>query len=151
MWKNALGELTDSYNKTKHTSIGMAPADVRQKDERRIWEKVYNQPVVTSVRPYKFKVGDVVRLSAENRPFQREYDELWTREYFFVKDRFRVENINKYRIKDYDDEEVKGTFYENELQEIHVDPEQKYYVEKILKRRSNAKRQREVLVKWEGE
>ena len=50
-----------------------------------------------------------------------------------------------YKLKDYDGEELKGTFYEEELQKV-IKPDDVYEVEKILKKRGNV----QYLVKWLG-
>ena len=52
-----------------------------------------------------------------------------------------------YKLKDYDQEELSGTFYE-ELQKV-IKEDDVYEVEKILKSRGKGKN-REVFVKWLG-
>ena len=53
-----------------------------------------------------------------------------------------------YKIKDYDGEELKGTFYGKELQKI-IKHDDVYEVEKILKKRGKGKNL-QYLVKWSG-
>ena len=53
-----------------------------------------------------------------------------------------------YKLKDYDGEELKGTFYEKELQKV-IKPDNVYKVEKILKKCSRG-RNVQYLVKWLG-
>ena len=53
-----------------------------------------------------------------------------------------------YKLKDYDGEELKGTFYEKELQKV-IKPNDVYEVEKILKKRGRG-RNVQYLVKWLG-
>ena len=43
-----------------------------------------------------------------------------------------------YKLKDYDDEELKGTFYEKELQKV-IKSDDVYKVEKILKKRGRGR------------
>ena len=50
------------------------------------------------------------------KTFKRAYDEKWTREIFEVVQSFKPFGICKYCLCNLDGEEVKGTFYEAELQ-----------------------------------
>ncbi|OOZ38118.1 hypothetical protein, partial [Solemya elarraichensis gill symbiont] len=63
-------------------------------------------------------------------PFQREYDERWTRELFVINHRFTSEGIPQYKLKDYSGEVIIGTFYENQL--IRAHDRELYAIEKIL-------------------
>jgi hypothetical protein len=61
-----------------------------------------------------------------------------------------LEGIPKYRVKDYDNEEINGTWYTRELQRVYVDPDQVFNIEKILKKRRNSRGEKEILVRWQG-
>ena len=52
-----------------------------------------------------------------------------------------------YRIKDFNDEEIKGTFYPSELQKTDVKHDDLWKVERILKTRDKA-RNKQYFVKW---
>ena len=52
-----------------------------------------------------------------------------------------------YKLKDYNGEELSGTFYPEEIQKIN---ENKYYIESILKRRKLSDGTKQIFVKWEG-
>ena len=54
-----------------------------------------------------------------------------------------------YKIKDYDSEELQGTFYEQELQKIVKRSGDTYDIEKILKKRGKGKNV-QYFVKWVG-
>ena len=54
-----------------------------------------------------------------------------------------------YKICDYHDEELEGTFYEQELQKIIKKDDDFYRVENVIKSRMRGKR-KEYLVKWLG-
>ena len=90
-------------------------------------------------------MGDTVRLSHIRRPFQREYDERWTTEYFIVSERDKRENIPYYKVTDIQGDDIKGSFYGNELSKISVDENTKFRIEKVIKRSGNR-----ALVKWMG-
>ena len=40
-WVNVIQDLVNAYNYSRHRSIGMPPADVQQKDENRLWVRLY--------------------------------------------------------------------------------------------------------------
>ena len=85
----------------------------------------------------KFKVGDTVRISKEKLRFEKGYEQNWTREIFIISQIIRRNPI-VYKVKDLADEEIRGTFYEQELQKV-IDTGY-YPIEKILKqRRKNGK------------
>ena len=69
---------------------------------------------------FKFKIGDKVRITQLTNIFSREYDEKWTGEVFNVSQRFWRSGVPIYKIKDYHDEEIKGTFYQSELPKINI-------------------------------
>jgi hypothetical protein len=63
---------------------------------------------------FRFKVGDTVRITYIRNIFTREYDKKWTGEIFKVTQRIIRGRLPKYRLKDFHDEEIKGTFYQSE-------------------------------------
>ncbi|XP_045208785.2 uncharacterized protein LOC123560684 [Mercenaria mercenaria] len=151
-WIDILSKVTDSYNNTYHRSIKRSPASVTKSNEAELWNTSYNQlrkgkrdVRVVSSSAYRFKTGDTVRLSHLKRPFQREYDERWTMEYFIVAERGKKAGIPFYKLKDLQGDEIKGSFYSNELTKIIVDKTTTFRLEKVLKRSGNR-----VLVKWMG-
>ena len=68
-------------------------------------------------------------------PFKRDYQEKWTEEVFIIRERFRRSNILIYKVKDWDGEEVKGTWYESKLQKINKDNDNLRKIESVLKKR----------------
>ena len=78
-------------------------------------------------------MGDKVRVSHFRIPFTREYDEKWSGEIFIISDRRLRGGLPVYKLKDYMDEEIKGLFYQLELQKIEVRETDSFKVEKILK------------------
>lgn len=82
---------------------------------------------------YKFKINDKVRITHLRRLFQREYDQKWTGEIFRVSSRFRSQGIPVYKLKDFADESIYGTFYAQELQKVNKDDNSIWKIDKILK------------------
>ena len=96
---------------------------------------------------YKFKVGDKVRISKLKRKFEKSYLPNFSTEIFVVSKRL-PRDPPVYKLKDYDGEELKGTFYDKELQKV-VKDDDVYEVEKILKKRGRGSKV-QYLVKWLG-
>jgi len=88
------------------------------------------------------KVGDLVRLNKIYRTFQKAYLPGWTEEVFVVH-RVLPGPLPAYKIREWDETPVEGTFYEEDLQKVYVTDI--FRVEKVLKRRKN-----QLLVKWKG-
>lgn len=66
-----------------------------------------------NVTSYHFKIGDLVRLSHKNMLFDRSYDENFIRE---IEQRMRMQGIPMYKVKDFQNDPIKGNFYESELE-----------------------------------
>jgi hypothetical protein len=94
---------------------------------------------------FKLKVEDKVRITTRREKFQREYDTRWTGEIFKISNRFIRQGQGLYRIVDWFDEPVAGTFYERELQRVHVDDTKEWKIEKVIKSR---KKGQELYIKW---
>ena len=145
-WIDILQSITHSYNSTYHRSIKMAPRSVTKRDESRLWKLQYPPQEIRNPSPsFKFNLGDTVRISHIRRPFDREYDERWTMEYFVVESKDIKEGIPVYTVKDTFGDEVKGTFHESELNKVRVNEHTTYRIDKIIKRRGD-----QVLVQWLG-
>ena len=147
-YADKLQQFVQSYNNTVHRSLGMAPSKVTKKKAKTIWWKLYKPKSTGSrVKPYTFRVGDHVRITFLKNKFSREYDQRWTGEIFTVTHRYRVQGIPQCKLKDYNGEEIKGSFYKEELQKVAFDPDKPFKVERILQKRTR-KGKKEVLVKW---
>ena len=142
----ALPLLVRAYNSTYHRAIKRAPKEVDLQNQAEVWYELYGERRPPK-RP-KLVVGDKVRLSGARRVFRKGYLPSWTEEVFKVSQVLST-NPTTYRIVDELEEEVKGTFYEDELQKVTVPDDKLYKVEKIIsKRRTKGKVL--YLVKWAG-
>ena len=143
-----LPDLVYSYNHSLHRSIKMKPALVSKENEDKVWHTLYDDTnsVVKPIK-HKFKIGDQVRISKVKRKFEKGYLPNFSKKIFPI-GKIIARNPPVYKLKDYDGEELKGTFYDKELQKVskHDDI---YEVEEILKKRGKGKNVR-YLVKWLG-
>ena len=60
---------------------------------------------------YKFNIGDQVRISKIKRKFEKGYLPNFSKEIFTISKQV-PRDLPVYKLKDYDGEELKGTFYE---------------------------------------
>jgi len=162
-----LQDIVSSYNKTYHRSVKMAPGEVTKDTESQVWVEQYlpmkRSPVVKKElkvevkkehpvkskkkSPFKYKIGDTVRLSYMRNMFDRAYDEHWSGEVFKVSKRFLRADIPIYKLQDMENEDIKGSFYEAEMQRAFVAEDHVYKIEKIMKTRTR-NRTKEHLVRW---
>ena len=115
---DVLPELVQGYNATRHRSIGMAPQDVTWDNEEAVWKRLYAKRWKGQKKP-TFKVGDRVRLNKIHRTFEKGYLPGWTEEVFVVH-RVIPGPVPTFKIHKWDDTPVQGTFYEEDLQKVHV-------------------------------
>jgi len=148
-----LQDIADSYNHTYHSTIGMKPSDVKDTNQEDVRLATYfaqnPKPVksVTKLKPFKFKVGDFVRVSHLKNVFTRAYDQTYSGEVFKVNKRYYRGTLPIYRLQDLQNEDITGTFYQSELQKINIDPNQTWKVDKVLKSRGKG-RNKQYFVQW---
>jgi hypothetical protein len=163
-WIDVLNELTESYNKSYHRSIGKAPGDVTKKDEIKLWRKMYDPIVKVDVKKetkkkkkvnyiprvkFKFKVMDIVRVAYEKVNFAKHYDESFSRELYYIMNMESKGGVEMYFLSDYDKDEVKGKFYSNELQKVTMNEDHEFIIDKVIKTIGSGKNKK-ALVRWWG-
>ncbi|CAB3994981.1 uncharacterized transposon-derived [Paramuricea clavata] len=142
-----LPDLIYSYNHSVHRSIKTKPVDVTAENEKKVWHTLYDDHNVVKNVKYKFKVGDQVRISKMKRTFEKGYLPNFSKEIFTISKQI-PRDPPVYKLKDLDGEELKGAFYEKELQKI-IKEDDVYEIEKILKKRGRGNNVH-YLVKWLG-
>ena len=63
-WSNILQDITNSYNKSYHRSIKMAPDQVNDQNVDLVWHTLHPPYSWKQNRPFKFNINDKVRISA---------------------------------------------------------------------------------------
>ena len=123
--------LVRGYNRSYHQSIQMAPNQVTLTNSADVWETLYGKK--GEVKKPSFRVGDRVRLNKKFRPFKKGYLPGWTEEVFVVR-RVCLGKIPTYKVEEWDGSEIKGTFYEQDLQKVSVDDDDLFRIDKIVKK-----------------
>lgn len=148
-WVDVLADVIHSYNNTIHSALGRTPASINvdNQEEALLQQYVIKEPRVHKKRSFKYSIGDHVRISYRRRAFPRAYDVKWTGEYFTVTKRYISQNINQYKLKDYNGEPIVGAFYESELQKIT--PPEEFKIERVLKSKGRGKNKK-AYIKWKN-
>ena len=144
IYVDKLKEILADYNVTKHSSIGMTPVQASKKlNERKVYAKLYEDELFRKRRLPKFEVGDKVRISKWKRGFEKGFTPNWTEEIFVVKKVLHTKPIT-YRLKDLLEDDVEGSFYDQELQKVE---QEIFRIEEVLE---DDKESGESYVKWSG-
>ena len=139
---DVLPDLVTNYNNTVHSSTKLTPRDASMKKNKlTVWRNLYPDRYKINRQNPKFSVGDRVRITKKKKVFEKGYTTSWTEEIFIIKE-IRETNPITYKLKDLQEEEIKGTFYESELQKTE---QQIYRIEKVIKKEKGRS-----LVKWKG-
>ena len=108
VYYDVLDDVVNKYNNTKHSTIKMKPIDVRHNNKKRVYIDEHNE------KRSRFKVGDRVRISKFKNIFAKGYIPNWSKEIFIV-DKINDTVPYTYNLKDLNDEEIIGSFYNQEL------------------------------------
>lgn len=162
-----LQDIVTSYNNTFHSSISMTPAEVTPENAQEVWDRQFFPPKEyrkgfqaahtrgphrrkrLKEKSFQFEVGSACRISYLKSVFSRDYDQVYSGEIFFIRDRKVVQGQAVYYLKDYLGNDVKGLFYSFELRGIDHDPKKSFKIEKILKTRLKNGVE-ESLIRWQS-
>ena len=106
-----LDDVVYENNNTKHNTIKMKPKDVG--DNKKVYIDEHNE------KDSRFKVGDRVRISKFKNIFAKGYTPNCCKEIFIV-DKINDTVPYTYNLKDLNDEEILGSFYDRELQKTKL-------------------------------
>ena len=139
---DVLPDLVEDYNNTVHSTIKLTPKEAsKKKNKLTVWRNLYPDRYKKYNITPKFSVGDEVRISKKKAVFEKGYTTRWTEEIFTITE---IQNTNPvtYKLADLQGKEIKGTFYEPELQKTE---QQIFRIEKVIKKEKGRS-----LVKWKG-
>ena len=134
-WLDALQDIVHAYNHSRHRVIKMKPADVTQENAMLVWERLYGKDKRNqSTLKRRIQKGDRVRISKVKGQFEKGYLPNWSREEFIVKDVNTKFLPTMVSLKDYNNEDIEGGFYADEIQKITRDKDDDVYaVEKVIR------------------
>lgn len=144
-----LKDALSVYNNRKNRITGYSPnfAYLPENHEKISINLEKNYNTLKERKKPRFKEGDNVRIRETKHAFSRGYHPYFTEEIFKVKKVLLNLPFPRYVLSNYSgDEEIKGTFYSNELTLVK---QEVFKVEKILKKKK-VKSKTLLLVKWIG-
>jgi len=139
-----LKDFVKNYNATPHSSLNsIAPQNVNESNKVNLFAYMYLRekktkksfPVKKRKTRFKFKIGSLVRISHLKQPFTRAYQQQWSSEIFKVYKRYLRQDIPQYQLIDFQNEPIKGNFYQSELQRVDKDKDALWYIEKKIEKR----------------
>lgn len=141
-----LSTLISSYNSSYHRTIKMTPNQVTPANSRQV---LFNTHGVYDAKDLHerhenntgLKPGSKVRISYQPGKFDKGFQPNWTDEVFEVRNVAATAKKPYIKLKDLENEEIKGRFYPEEVQEVH---QGLYRIEKIIRK----DKRRGWYVKW---
>ena len=129
-----LDDIVDECNNTYHRTINIKPIEVKNNTY------IDSSKEVNDKCP-KFKAGDHANIFKYKNIFAKGYTPNGSEEVFVIKE---VKNTVPwtYVINDLKDEEIIGTFYEEELEKAN---QKEFRIEKVIKKKGD-----KLYVKWKG-
>lgn len=105
--------FANSYNNTLHSTINIEPINVTPRNEEEIRvstclsrEKRTGKPLSVTKQPYKFKIGEKVRVTYIFNIFTPQYDMRLSGEIFIITKQFLRSSLPVNKLKDFNDEEI---------------------------------------------
>jgi hypothetical protein len=142
---DVLQKFISIYNATSHRFLNyIALQDLNNDNQSDLWTYMYLKPslkIRKKSKPFKikskqhlsFKIGDMLRISHLKTEFQRSYQEQFTTEIFKVYRRYLTQGLSIYKLHDFQNQEIRGSFYQSELQKVSKDQDVLWYVYKIIR------------------
>ena len=112
VYYDVLDDAVNECNKTKHNTIKMKPKNVKN-GNKRVYIDEHNE------KSARYNVGDRVRISKFKNIFAKGYTPNWSRE-IFITNKINDTVPYTYNLKDLNDEETIGSFYDRELQKTKL-------------------------------
>ena len=108
VYYDVLDNIVNEYNNTKHSTIKMKPKDVKN-DNDRVYIDEHDK------KSARYNIGNGVRISKFKNIFAKGYTPNWSREILII-NKINDTVPYTYNLKDLNDEEIIGSFYDRELQ-----------------------------------
>ena len=130
VYYDVLDDAVNEYNNTKHNTIKLKPKDVKNDTvELSSLERTTKSSAIArnniaytnkhNEKSARYNVGDRVRISKFKNIFAKGYTPNWSREIFIV-NKISDTVPYTYNLKDLDDEEIIGSFYDRGLEKTKL-------------------------------
>ncbi len=142
-----LQDFVHIYNSRIHSSTKQSPNTINDYNATFASDELYKGYEPRPIKPYKFKIGDSVRISTEKTLFDK-YSGNFSEEIFNVAMRYRKDGLNIYEIEGCSGP-ILGSFYQGDLLLVRDAKDRAYQIEKFLDEKMINKT-KHVLVKFRG-
>ena len=112
VYYDVLDDMVNKYDNTMHNTIKIKPKDVKN-DNNRVYIDEHNK------KSARYNVGDRVKISKFKNIFAKGYTPNWSREIFII-NKINDAVPYTYNLKDLNDEEIIGSFYDRELRKTKL-------------------------------
>lgn len=149
-WTKFIDHAMKIYLNRKHRTIKMTPLEGDKKKNETIIRQTYLERYFKAglkKKQPKYKVGDSVRIWKERGTFHRGYMEDFTREHFKINKVLNNLPVPRYKLKEFNGEDIVGSFFEDELVQFNAS---EYYDTEVLKKRKTKKNGLEYFVHYVG-
>ena len=150
-WTEILQDIVVEYNNDYHGSLilRMTPYQASREENDQIVSKIWAYQLSKhdseiSMNQKKFSVGDKVRVARTKSTFEKGYDRNWSAAIYTITNILDTVPIT-YKLKDSNDEEMAGSYYNEDLQKTELD--EKRLIDDVVERDHKNK---QVLVRWFG-
>ena len=134
LYIDKLDDIVNKYNNRYRSTIKMKPVDVKS-------NAYFNSRKEINNKDPKFKTDGTDRISKYKSSLAKGYTPNWSEEVLIIK---KVKNTVPwtYVVKDLNEKEVVGTFYEKEFQKIN---QKEFRIGRVIKRKYD-----KLYVEWKG-
>ena len=122
-WVTLLDSAMQIYLNQTHRTIKMTPLEAEKNENatrlRKIYFERYSKAGGKKQKP-KFKIGDTVRIFNERGQFHRGYMEDFSEEVFTISEIDTKLPVTRYKLKEYDGNEIIGSFFKMNSYHTHL-------------------------------
>ena len=112
--------IVKNYNSQANSTTKFAPREINSKNQDIVWRNIFTNVIKQKKKPLKFAVGDHVAISRERLLFEKSSSfQKYTSEEFVIRKAVQAIPTNYYFLKDLNNEDIVGTFYDSELTKLN--------------------------------
>ena len=108
-WLNICQQIVDSYNKTPHSSHGLAPLDVTDENRATVYKKLYPNSLMSV--ECRLKVGDKVRHILDKKRDEKGYTPNWSEDIYTITNVRQSHTVCWFTLADSSGEIIPGIWY----------------------------------------
>ena len=108
-WLNICQQIVDNYNRTPHSSHGLAPLDVTNENRATVYKKLYPNSVISV--ECRLKVGDKVRHILDKKRDEKGYTPNWSEDIYTITNVRQSHKVCWFTLADSSGQTIPGIWY----------------------------------------